>query len=74
MRKVRQVTRRRRAIIERFQVDRSVGQISQNLSSPFWQKYFACKFGKSEIELRHLIPEEGRRPSPPNVGMSGGGR
>ena len=38
------------------------------------QKYFASHFGKSEIELRRLIPEEGRRPSSLNVGMGCGGR
>ena len=32
------------------------------------------KFGKSEVQQRHLIPEEGRWPSPPNVGMGCGGR
>ena len=38
------------------------------------QKYFAFHFWKSELQLRRLIPEEGRWPSSPSVGMGCGGR
>jgi hypothetical protein len=38
------------------------------------QKYFTWRFCKSELQLRRLIPEEGRRPSSLNVGMGCGGR
>jgi hypothetical protein len=44
------------------------------LVKPRNQKYFAGKFCKSEVYASRLIPEEGRWPSSPNVGMGCGGR
>src|SRR5689334_2039027 len=44
------------------------------MSSPSSKNISLDLFGKSELKRPHLIPKEGRRPSPPNVGMGGGGR
>jgi hypothetical protein len=46
----------------------------RNRVKPPKQKYFASNFCKSELQLRRLIPEEGRWPSSPSVGMGCGGR
>jgi hypothetical protein len=40
-----------------------------NHVKPLDQKYFASHFCKSEVYASRLIPEEGRWPSSPNVGM-----
>src|SRR5262245_37386606 len=45
-----------------------------NRVKPRKQKYSASYFCKSEVEAMRLIPEEGRRPSSPHVGMGCGGR
>jgi hypothetical protein len=45
-----------------------------NRVKPRKQKYSASHFGKSEVKACHLIPEEGRWPSSPSVGMGCGGR
>ncbi|HKU08476.1 MAG TPA: hypothetical protein VJR30_20620, partial [Bradyrhizobium sp.] len=48
--------------------------ISRINVNPLPQKYFPCMLRQIRTKTGHLIPEEGRRPSPPNVGMRCGGR
>jgi hypothetical protein len=43
--------------------------IFRTVVKPQKQKYSAFYFWKSELQLRRLIPEEGRWPSSPSVGM-----
>jgi hypothetical protein len=49
-------------------------RILRNRVKPRKQKYSASHFCKSELQLCRLIPEEGRWPSSPSVGMGCGGR
>jgi hypothetical protein len=56
----------------------SVGQISfrftEIMSSPRIKNILLFISANQNYKPCHLIPEEGRRPSPPNVGMGCGGR
>jgi hypothetical protein len=49
-------------------------RFSEILSSPGRKNKSLSISANQNYKLRHLIPEEGRRPSPPNVGMGCGGR
>ena len=49
-------------------------RLSEIMSSPKSKNISLAISGNQNYKPCHLIPEEGRRPSPPNVGMGCGGR